>query len=93
MPSNPASLGLYAKFRVERTDGKSASGEKHDGCEYFVLDITHDPYALPALEAYEKACRGKYPTLADDLKQARLAKGLSKIRGLFPGDPRGEPRG
>ncbi len=84
--------GLYDKFRIERTDGTSASGEKHDGCEYFVLDITHDPFALPALKAYEDACRGKFPRLAEDLKQTRLAQKLSKVRGLFPGDPRGEPR-
>lgn len=25
--------GLYAKFRVERTDGTSEPGAKHDGCE------------------------------------------------------------
>lgn len=32
--------GLYSKFKVERTDGSSAPGEKHDACEYFVLDLT-----------------------------------------------------
>ena len=37
--------GLYEKFAVERTDGKSKIGEKHEGCEYFVLDLTHDPHA------------------------------------------------
>ncbi len=59
--------GLYNKFRVERTDGKSAPGERHDGCEYFVLDLTHDPYAIPAIEAYIDACAGEYPLLASDL--------------------------
>ena len=59
--------GLYGKFRVERTDGKSAAGQKHEGCDYFVLDLTHDPYALPALWAYARACEREYPELAEDL--------------------------
>jgi hypothetical protein len=66
--SNTTERGLYEKFkRIERTDGKSAPGEKHDGCEYFVLDLTHDPFALPALEAYRDACRASHPRLAADL--------------------------
>jgi len=65
--------GLYGKFRIERTDGKSAPGEKHDGCEYFVLDLTHDPHAPPALRAYADACRAGYPLLAADL-DALLAR-------------------
>jgi hypothetical protein len=59
--------GLYGKFRVERTDGRSASGEKHHGCEYFVLDLTHDRFAREALTAYARACAEEYPTLANDL--------------------------
>lgn len=47
--------GLFRKFVVERTDGKSAPGRKHDGCEYFVLDLTHDQRAIPALRAYAGA--------------------------------------
>lgn len=41
--------GLYNKFRVERVDGKQ---KKHANCDYFVLDVTHDPHAIPALLAY-----------------------------------------
>ena len=59
--------GLYNKFRVERVDGSDAPGGKHDGCEYFVLDLNHDPHALPALSAYEESCRNDYPLLAEDL--------------------------
>lgn len=60
--------GLYDKFFVERTDGSSTPGEKHDGCEYFVLDITHDPHAGPALLAYaESARKDGYELLADDI--------------------------
>jgi hypothetical protein len=32
--------GLYGKFTIRRNDGTDAAGEKHDGCEYFVLDLT-----------------------------------------------------
>ena len=64
--------GLYRKFHdVQRTDGRSAPGEKHDGCTYFVLDITHDPHALPALAAYAKSCRQDFPVLAYDLASIR----------------------
>ena len=34
--------GLYDKFYVKRTDGKSEPGQKHENCKYFVLDLTHD---------------------------------------------------
>ena len=61
-------VGLYEKFRVERVDGRSGSGEKHDGCVYFVLDITHDLFAAPALVAYADACESEYPDLARDLR-------------------------
>ncbi len=60
-------LGLYDKYHVERRDGRSAPGEKHDGCRYFVLDMTHDPFALPAIAAYAAACEDKHKKLADDL--------------------------
>lgn len=60
-------VGLIDKFRVERNDGKSAPGEKHEGCNYFVLDLTHDPHALPAIAAYAQSCRAEYPQLASDL--------------------------
>ena len=61
--------GLFNKFIVTRTDGKSAPGQKHDGCDYFVLDITHDPHAQAALAAYANSCEADYPLLARDLRQ------------------------
>jgi len=67
-------MGLYDKFRVERTDGTSAVGQKHDGCEYFVLDLDHDPHALPALKAYAESCRASYPALARDLDSGRILR-------------------
>ena len=61
--------GLYGKFVVTRTDGRDAFGEKHDGCDYFVLDLTHDKHAIPAVLAYADACeRDGYTELARDLR-------------------------
>jgi len=62
------SEGVYRKFTVERTDGGSAPGAKHEGCEYFVLDWAHDPYAVPAALAYADACEREFPNLARDLR-------------------------
>lgn len=60
--------GLYGKFnRINRVDGSSRPGGKHDGCDYFVLDLTHDPFAIPALRAYAAACKDEHPLLAADL--------------------------
>lgn len=59
--------GIYDKYNVERTDGSSKPGGKHDGCAYFVLDLEHDEFAIAALKAYAKACRREYPALADDI--------------------------
>ena len=61
--------GLYNKFSVVmRADGKSAYGKKHYGCDYFVLDLTHDRFAVRALMAYAGSCRaGGYIPLACDL--------------------------
>lgn len=64
--------GLYHKFHVTRTDGTSAAGQKHDGCEYFVLDVTHDKFAALALEAYAIGCEREYPHLARDIRQRWL---------------------
>jgi hypothetical protein len=60
--------GLYDKFEVRRTDGKSEPGEKHHGCQYFVLDLDHDPHARPALAAYMASCQAEYPLLAADIR-------------------------
>lgn len=61
--------GLYNKFTVTRTDGTSARGQKHDGCQYLVLDVTHDPFAKAALEAYADACAEDYPLLSEDVRR------------------------
>lgn len=51
--------GLYAKYRVEKADGKPAG-------ECFVL-AAHDPHAIAALRAYAESCAGDYASLATDL--------------------------
>lgn len=59
--------GVYRKYDIRRTDGSSEPGGKHYDCTYFVLDIEHDPFAIPALRAYAEACRETHPKLANDL--------------------------
>lgn len=61
------SHGLYRKYNVERTDGSSVFGGKHEKCFYFVLDVTHDIHSLPALKAYADSCRDQFPELAMDI--------------------------
>lgn len=78
--------GLHQKYIVQRTDGTDAPGEKHDGCEYFVLDLTHDPVAVKALWAYAVNCRDN-PTLAADLFDRCHALGFPpRIYDRYTGD-------
>lgn len=67
MNTDKRTTGLIHKFTVTRNDGQSAPGQKHDGCDYFVLDLTHDPHAAAAIKAYAASCRKDYPKLAEDL--------------------------
>ncbi len=67
-PMDKSAIGLYNKFNVTRTDGQSAPGRKHFCCDYFVLDVTHDPHAQAALKAYADSCEADYPLLAKDLR-------------------------
>lgn len=64
--------GLYEKFTVTRNDGSSEPGGKHHGCEYFVLDLTHDKHANAALLAYADSCAAEYPLLAADLRSKMM---------------------
>jgi hypothetical protein len=58
---------MYEKFFVVRLDGKSAVGQKHEGCRYYVLDLDCDRYAIPAIRTYLSRCAAEYPELAKDL--------------------------
>lgn len=81
-----AQRGIFEKFTVIRNDGASAKGGKHHGCDYFVLDTTHDPYAEPALRAYAAACNATYPKLAEDLRAKAAAM---RQAGVSPKLPKG----
>ncbi|MFB3910457.1 MAG: hypothetical protein ACE15D_18865 [Candidatus Eisenbacteria bacterium] len=59
--------GMFNKFIVLRVDRSDEPGGKHDGCEYFVLDVDHDPHAKPALAAYAKSCVATHPALSADM--------------------------
>ena len=66
--------GLYSKFTVTRTNPDAEA--RHQGCDYFVLDLTDDPHAAAAIAAYAYSCRDRrlrvqlprrLPLLAADL--------------------------
>lgn len=59
---------IHHKYDVTRTDGSSEPGGAHHGCTYFVIDLEHDEFAIPALKAYAKACAKAKPELAADLR-------------------------
>ncbi len=62
--------GLYRKYRVQRNDGRDKPGDKHSDCQYFVLDLTHDPFARLAADHYaDKAEQDGWLLLADDLRR------------------------
>lgn len=68
--------GIYEKYVVERTDGKP------EDCQYFVLNLDKDPYALAAIEAYAQACRSDNPGLSSDLlEMASMRKGGNYKQG------------
>jgi len=75
------SRGLFAKFRVERLT-PSSRGIDHTGCRYFVLDITHDPHALPAALAYANSCESEYPFLAADIRA--MVRGVALLAKSVP---------
>lgn len=58
--------GLYGKWHVIRV---SDFETKHDDCNTFVLDLTHDPFARFCLPSYIEKCEKDYPQLAADLRE------------------------
>lgn len=82
---NDKHRGLYNKFHVSRLDGSSVHPGKHEDCDYFVLDLTHDKFAKAALLAYAEACKSEYPQLAHDLRAAYEAPcAMPAIRRASP---------
>lgn len=66
--------GIYKKYVVERVSDPDG---KHFHCDYFVLDWTHDEFAIPAARAYAAACEAKFPGLARDLRD-RIAQEVAR---------------
>lgn len=79
----PDDSGFYDKYRVRRTDRSDEPGGKHEDCKYFVLDLTHDPYAVDALEAYGKACSIELPNLSKELLSWAANKRLDKSKEII----------
>ena len=79
--------GFYEKFNVERVDGGSKHFERHEHCDYFVIDLDHDPNACAALMTYAAACDMTHPLLADDLRQIALSTQLEGPTGPHDGIP------
>jgi len=73
--------GLYCKYIVERVDNQDRPGRKHHGCDYFVLDLSHDKFAEPAIRSYAAACASELPALSADLEAK--AKGMREA-GIQP---------
>lgn len=83
-PSKPAEAqGLFRKFDVCRVDGSDAPGGKHEGCEYFVLDVDHDPHAPAALRAYAEACKDTHPQLSADLQNRHGGPHTNVVNALI----------
>lgn len=83
-------FGLYRKYHVERIDGSSMPGGKHEHCRHYVLDIDHDPFAVEAMQAYAAACAPFYPELAKDLHEwvkACQEKTAARRAALMGGAP------
>jgi hypothetical protein len=59
---------LQQKYYVERIDERDRAGGDRVDSKYFVLDYVHDPYSLPALEAYAQACFKDYPNLSQEIR-------------------------
>ncbi|QOD84150.1 hypothetical protein [Chromobacterium haemolyticum] len=65
--------GLYHKFNVTRTDGRDQPGGDRHGAEYLALDLTYDPFAVPAALAYAAAAQAEFPHLAKDIEEKVFA--------------------
>ncbi len=65
--SDKIQRGLYEKFIVTR----NRPSEKHKNCRYFVLDLDHDEFSVPAIKAYAAAAQAAgYVRLAEDLRDS-----------------------
>lgn len=81
--------GLYGKFLVRRLDGTSRRGGKHHRCAYFVLDLVHDKFAWPAIDAYARACEKDFPKLAHDLRGSKVLGAARPISARLSAETEG----
>lgn len=61
MTQDDRKRGLYEKFFVQRNDGRSGVGERHEHCEYFVIDLHHDKHAALAASRLREIVREGIP--------------------------------
>lgn len=74
------SLDDEPRYRVTRNDGRDAEGEKHHGCRYFVLDLTHDPKAAGLAAVYFDAPTPPALTVTrEQVVRARLVLGSNSM--------------
>jgi hypothetical protein len=59
---------LQQKYYVDRIDERDRAGKDRVDSKYFVLDYIHDPYSIPALEAYASACYKEFPNLSEEIR-------------------------
>ncbi len=55
------------KYQVTRTWNHTDPTKQEEECEYFVLDVTHDPNSKAALVAYVDSCCKTHPQLAESI--------------------------
>lgn len=73
-----AEKGLFDKYYIRRTDEQDAPGCRHDNCELFVMDITHDIHAQDAMLFYARQVAAIKPQLALDIMEK-----VMKARGQW----------
>jgi hypothetical protein len=78
--------GLYSKYGIRRLDGSTEPGKKHAKCDFFVLDITHDPHAAPAIFSYARSAGADgYTQLEKDL-YSKIQPFIKKLNEMAEND-------
>lgn len=65
--------GLYAKYTVQRNDGRDLPGGDRASAVYMVMDYRFDPFAWVSVASYVILCGDTHPALARDLARQLLA--------------------
>lgn len=89
-PSKPdTEQGLYEKYRVYRTDGLDNVGGPRADDKYFVLNLTRDPHAKPAMAAYAASVNPTHAILSTDMIREVLGGGaIDTLVALIEFGPR-----